>query len=170
MGLSIRKIANKDIDAILDYWESGTEAFFKSMGVDKSKIPNRQIIEEKLQKEVDAEEIRYLIAVKDGTAVGCGLIECGDVAQFHFHLWGETSRNIGDGPYFAKKMLEKFSDELSLDEIRCHISVENKHANYAATKNGGIFIEEKIIPAEGMFLERSVRVYSWKPAGQKSTD
>jgi len=169
VGLSIRNIENKDLPAILDYWESGTTEYFKCLGVDKNKIPNRQVLAEILQKEVGAEELKYLIAIKDGIPVGCGLIENGDKALFHFHLWGQASRHLGDGPFLAKKMLEKFSDELFLDEIICHISVRNKHAISAANKNGGVFLEEKTIPVGGIYLEHLVKFYSWKPESKKAT-
>jgi RimJ/RimL family protein N-acetyltransferase len=149
MKISVREMKENDIAQIVEYFTDATPAFLLGMGVDASKVPNKEVWLEKLQREFlkeDKEKDRYYIIWQiDGKSVGHSNINkiiYGKRAYMHLHIWEEELRHKGIGIKFLKETIPFYFRNFKLQKLFCEPYSLNPAANKTLVKAGFEFIKE----------------------------
>src|SRR5581483_5610699 len=117
--ISVREITKQDIEPLADYWYKATPEFLISMGVDISKMFEREKLVENLEKQItqkyDEKQAYCIIWLLDGEPVGHNNVNdivFGERANMHLHMWKLGERKRGLGPEFIKLALPYFFENL----------------------------------------------------------
>ena len=143
MHLSVREIQPTDIDFIIRYWLESSDAHLVGMGVDLSKIPARQTLQQNLREQLntpmEAKKAYALIWELNRQPIGhCNVnrIDFGKEAYMHLHLWEGQHRKKGMGSLLVKKSLPFFFENLELKMLFCEPYALNPAPNRALEKIG----------------------------------
>jgi len=174
--LKVREITNKDIPLISDYWVEADPAFLISMGVDLSKVPNREELEKMLTSQVETpinlKKSFALIWEINGVPVGhCNVnsIIFGNKAKMHLHLWKNDFRNKGDGLKLVRKSIPLFFDRLNLNLIECEPYAKNPAPNRTLEKAGFTFIKTYNTIPGSLNFKQDVNLWQLKKQDYEST-
>lgn len=122
--LSVREIQKEDIDLLADYWFRAKPEFLRSMGVDLTKMPDREGFIQMLLEQLDtplAQRRSYALAwLADGQPIGhtnTNPTFFGDYAHLHLHIWDEKYRKKGLGVQLVKMALPFFFEKLQLERL-----------------------------------------------------
>jgi RimJ/RimL family protein N-acetyltransferase len=164
--LSVREISETDVDLLCDYWLNSDSAFLKSMGADKSKLPDRFSFFEMLKSQIGAayadKKSYCIIWLNDEMPVGhsnVNPINYGVNAFMHLHLWKNDQRNKGFGVKFLKMTLPYFFDRLKLKEIFCQPYAFNEAPNRTLEKVGFEFVKEYMTIPGSINFEQQVKLW-----------
>lgn len=164
--LSVREIENKDVPLIAEYWLNADDAFLQGMGVDLSKMPEKDIWYDMLQAQVSkpyTEKQSYAtIWEYNGDPIGhCNVnkIIFGKEAYMHLHIWNKGARKSGYGVVLVKKSLRYFFNNLKLQAIYCEPYALNPAPNQALKKLG-FELEREYVTIPG-FLNFEQPVNRW---------
>lgn len=141
--LSVREIEPRDIDFITDYWLLSDQTFLQNMGVDLSKMPDREqwqnMLTEQISQPYEQKKSNCIIWQVDGKAVGhsnVNKIIFGHEAYMHLHLWYPEVRQRGLGSTLVKMTLPYFFRNLNLKKIYCEPYALNPAPNNTLKKIG----------------------------------
>ena len=147
--LAIRPIKTTDIKHIINYWVKSPDDFLIGMGVDLSKLPSAENLENMLRAQiktsVQKKQSYALIWLINDQAVGhCNVnqIQFGQSAFMHLHLWQANNRRMGIGHQLVKLSLAHFFDILELKDIFCEPYALNPAPNKTLEKVGFTFIKQ----------------------------
>lgn len=172
--LSVREITQADIDRIADYWLQSDPVFLQNMGVDLSKMPNReqwvQMLSEQLEQPYEHKKSYATIWEIDGVAVGhCNVnkIEFGASAHMHLHLWQPQHRMKGAGVELVKMSLPWFFNNLQLQVLFCEPYALNPAPNKTLEKLGFQFVRQYRTTPGWINFEQDVNLWQLKLADWK---
>ena len=165
--LSVREISFDDIPTLANYWLNSDPDFMIGMGVDLTKLPEREVLEKMLSTQLSqdyTEKQSYaLIWLIDQKPVGhCNVnkIEFGKSAFMHLHLWQSTNRQKGMGSALIKLSLPHFFEKLKLETICCEPYALNPAPNKTLAKLGFTFEKEYITTPGYLNFEQPVKCWS----------
>ena len=99
IDLSVREIQVNDIDQITDYWLKSDKDFLQTLGVDLTKLPNREDLKRMILSEIEmpyySKKSYAIIWELNGVSCGhCNVndIEFGKQASMHLHMWQSENR------------------------------------------------------------------------------
>ncbi|MBX2829020.1 MAG: GNAT family N-acetyltransferase [Flavobacteriaceae bacterium] len=167
MHLNVREITHQDIPGLLAYWLESDDEFIVGMGVDLSKIPSREALQQMFSEQIGAhykEKKAYaLIWEIDGIASGhtnINQIEFGKQAHMHLHLWHGAHRKKGMGTALVQQSLPFYFENYQLEVLYCEPFALNPAPNKTLSKLGFEFIKNyETIPGSINFMQE---VNQWK--------
>jgi RimJ/RimL family protein N-acetyltransferase len=149
MELSVREMEKEDIEIIVDYFVNADIYFLKSIGADKTKLPNRTEWIKKLNNEFEKtnkkKQYYYIIWMIDNQPTGhsnINKIDFGKTATMHLHLWKSNNRQKGLGPQFLKRTIPYYFNNFKLEKLICEPKSKNIAPNQILKKVGFKFIKE----------------------------
>jgi RimJ/RimL family protein N-acetyltransferase len=165
--IQIRPFANRrDYERMVDYFLNADEAVLEGMGVDPTKLPQRDAwVESAMIDHARAEgekDRSYLAWVYDGTLVGhssINRIKVGEEAFIHMHLWTSGLRKAGLGTQFFQACAAEFMRQFRLKRLYAEPYAENPAPNRIVMKLGFRFVKRyRTIPGPINF-EQDVNQY-----------
>jgi ribosomal-protein-alanine N-acetyltransferase len=170
--LSIREITEADIPLLADYWTKSDPEFMKSMGVDLSKIPERneltKMLGDQIGKSYEEKQSYALIWLIDGNPSGhsnINKIVFGDEAYIHLHLWNSPDRKKGMGENFVRLSLVKYFDNFNLKMLYCEPYALNDAPNKTMKKVGFDFVKRYTTIPGSLNFEQEVN--RWELSREK---
>ena len=168
-NLSVRKIQKVDIDHIISYWLDSNTEFMKGMGVDLSKIPNREqwgeMLSEQLSQAYEEKKSYCIIWLVDDIPVdhsNVNKIVFGKEAFMHLHLWKSDIRTKGFGLQFVKLTLPYFFKNLKLETLYCEPYSLNPAPNKTLDKAGFTFLRSYTCIPGWLNFEQEVNLWEMK--------
>lgn len=127
------------------------------MGVDVSKMINRETFEERLSSQfslpIEQRNAYCIIWEVDGKPVGhCNSnpTKFGDEANMHLHVWKSEFRKKGLGLLFLEMTLPIFFQKLKLERLYCEPYALNPAPNRTVEK-AGFKLEREYVTTPGSF-------------------
>lgn len=149
--ISIRGLAEEDIDSIVGYFVDATPEHLLGMGVDRVKLFPRkrwsELIAEQLAKPNAEKELYYVIWEVDGKAIGhsnINKIRYGDEAYMHLHMWTPATRTQGLGTSLIKMTIPFYFENFDLQNLFCEPYADNPAPNKTLPKVGFKFLERYV--------------------------
>lgn len=147
-ALSIRHQELGDNKYIVDYFLNADKDFLLKMGVDVTKLYEREswlrLLNENYYLEDEKKNIFYLIWLMDNQPIGhCNInkIKINDEAYMHLHLWQNNTRQKGLGLEFLKMSIPIFFEVFKLRKIYCEPYALNPAPNKTLAKFGFSYIK-----------------------------
>ena len=163
-NLSVREIEIPDIELITRYWLNADASFLHNMGVDLSKIPAKEQLQNnlltQLKTPVGQRNSYCIIWQVDGIPVGHSNTNptiFGKEAYMHLHLWQNDSRKKGIGLELLKLTLPCFFNTLKLENIYSEPYALNPAPNKTLPKAGFEFVKEYITIPGSLNFEQPVK-------------
>src|SRR6188768_1765809 len=171
-ALSIREITSSDVPLIADYWTQSDPAFMESMGVDLTKIPERDelvnMLGQQLDKPYSQKQSYALIWLIDRIPSGhsnINKIVFGEEAYMHLHLWNSSERKKGMGLNLVRMSLPEFFNNFNLQKLFCEPYALNDAPNRTLGKIGFDFVKRyRTIPGSLNFEQE---VNRWELSVEK---
>ena len=165
--IAIRAFSSiRDYERVVDYFLTADEAFLRGMGVDLSKLPDRESWLRRLSADLERDdrekEACFLAWVFNGKSVGhsnINNIKFAEEAYLHLHLWRSDLRKAGLGTEFLRRSVETFMDRFMLKRLVCEPSAENPAPNRALVKAGFKFIRKYRTVPSPITSEQDVNRY-----------
>lgn len=165
-AISVREMTIEDIEHLIQYWLSADRSFLIDMGVNPSKVPEKEewekILGEQLSKPYEAKKAYYIIWLLGNLPVGhsnVNKIIFGKEAYMHLHIWDQPGRRKGMGINFVKKTLPFFFNNLKLQKIYCEPYALNPAPNKTLQKAGFRFIKQYITTPGWLNFEQPVNLW-----------
>jgi len=147
MNVNVREMQMVDIQKIVDYFHETETEFLEAMGVDKRKLPNRDLWIEKLKieydKKLENKELYVIIWLFDDEPIGhsnISKIKFGNSATMHLHIWKNDNRKKGLGLEFLKRTIPMYFENYELTKLICEPYSKNVAPNKVLQKAGFTFI------------------------------
>jgi RimJ/RimL family protein N-acetyltransferase len=164
--LTVRELANSDIEHITQYWLTADKEFMQGMGVDVSKIPSaeewKKMLSEQSIQPYPEKKSYCLIWEINGKPVGhsnVNQIIFGKEAFMHLHIWRPEERQKGAGILFVKKSIPYFFKNIQLQTLYCQPYSLNPAPNQTVKKAGFEFVKQyRTIPG-WLNFEQEVNLY-----------
>ena len=155
-----------DYESMVDYFLAGDDAFLTTMGVDRSKLPEREAWLRSLALDHQRDDARkdrcYLAWLHRGRRVGhssISKIRIGEEAYIHLHLWRQDLRKGGLGTEFFRASADYFADRFRLQRLLCEPKADNAAPNRVLSKLGFRFVRRyKTVPGD-INVEQEVHRY-----------
>lgn len=164
--LSVREIQANDINLIISYWLDSDPDFMKSMGVDLSKIPNkeqwREMLSEQLNQPYKEKKSYCIIWLVDEIPVGhsnVNKIIFGKEAYMHLHIWNAGNRAKGFGIDFIKMTIPFFFKNIKLKTLYCEPYALNPAPNKTLEKIGFSFLKSYTCIPGWLNFEQEVNLW-----------
>jgi [ribosomal protein S5]-alanine N-acetyltransferase len=168
-SLAVHPFATRaDYYGMIDYFRNATNEHLLGMGVDRTRLPDREVWFEQAWRdheraETDPERDRIFLAwLYDGEAVGhssINQIKWNEQANAHLHLWRADLRQGGVGSEFFRRSISWYFDRYGFKRIFVEPFAENPAPNRVLEKLGFHFIEQyRTIPGPVNF-EQDVNRY-----------
>ena len=142
-NLSVRELQENDFENIIDYFVLADNEFLLKLGVDTSKLPDRnewrKLLAADFNKPNDKKNMYYLIWLINGQLVGHSNINkiiFAEEAYMHLHLWNSPTRKKGLGFNFIKMSLPIYFDSFKLKKIYSEPNAFNTAPNKTLEKSG----------------------------------
>jgi [ribosomal protein S5]-alanine N-acetyltransferase len=147
--LSVREINESDFENIIDYFLNADKNFLLAMGVDESKLPERQewlkLLSDEFELPVKKKKLYYIIWLLNDEPLGHSNINkiiFGEEAYMHLHMWHPEKRQKGIGLEFMKMSLRLYFDKFELKKLFCEPYAKNPAPNKTLERLGFDFIEQ----------------------------
>ena len=157
---------------MIDYFLGADDALLEGMGVDRKRLPRREIWLESAMLDHECmaatKERAYLAWVYQGTPVGhssINRIKVGEEAFIHLHLWDGGLRRAGLGTEYFKASAEEFMRAFSLKRLYCEPYAENPGPNRVLLKSGFRFIKRYRTVPGAICYEQEVNRYVLEASG-----
>lgn len=156
-NLTVRNLLEDDLLLIVNYFHNADTEFLLKMGVDKSKLYEREhwikLLSENLIISDKKKQLYYIIWVLNDIPIGhCNInkIILNQEAYMHLHLWQIDIRQKGLGLEFLKLSIPIFFEVFNLKKIYCEPYALNLAPNKILEKYGFEFIK-KYMTTPGVF-------------------
>lgn len=147
--LTVREAEPDDFKFIVDYFLPAEKEFLEGMGVDASKLPEREnwlgILGAEFRVPADRKKFYFIIWLMDGNPVGhCNInkIIFGEEAYVHLHVWASEKRKKGMGMEFLRLSIPVFFKVFELKNLYCEPYALNPAPNRTLKKLGFDFIKQ----------------------------
>jgi RimJ/RimL family protein N-acetyltransferase len=171
-ALTVREMAESDIELITRYWTTVPADYLTAMGVDINKMPSPGqwpvLLSEQLSQPYHQKQSYCIIWLLNGKPVGhCNVnkIKCGVGAYMHLHIWYREFRKKGYGFEFLKLTVPYFFMNLALKNLYCEPLALNPAPNKTLQKLGFTY-EKNYITIPG-YLNFEQEVSRWKLSREK---
>lgn len=145
--LSVRESSGSDFEKIVDYFLTADNEFLLKMGVDVSKLPERnawlQLLKEDEQQPVESKKFFFVTWLLDDVPVGHSSINkiiFNEEAYMHLHMWSQGERQKGTGTKFVALCLPLYFTNFNLKKLYCEPYALNPAPNSTLKKLGFEFI------------------------------
>jgi RimJ/RimL family protein N-acetyltransferase len=176
--LEVRPFATpSDYYGMIDYFRNASDEHLLRMGVDRSKLPAREVWFENAWRdhqraETDPQRDRIFLAwVYDGEVVGhssINQIKGTRQANAHLHMWRADLRKGGVGSEFFRRSITWYFEHFGFQRIIVEPYAENPAPNRVLEKLGFRFVERyRTIPGPVNF-EQDVNRYEVDRSGWTS--
>ena len=162
--ISISEITSSDVGHRLDYRFKSDSGFLVGMGVDVSRLPDRESFGKMLENQIQAgytEKKAYaLIWLIDGQPVGhsnLNPIVFGDHAWMHLHMWDAQNRKKGLGEQFIRLCLPVYFRNFNLQTLYCEPYALNPAPHKVIERTGFVFEKEYITVPGSINFEQPVK-------------
>jgi RimJ/RimL family protein N-acetyltransferase len=166
MDIVVRPIEYKDINALADYWLNSSDEHLIGMGVDLSKLPNREnlisMLNSQLNTPIEQKKSFALIWLLNGKAIGhCNVnqIEYNKQAFMHLHLWEQETSQKGLGIQIIKLTIPILFEALKLQHLFCEPYDLNPAPNKTLERIGFTFIKEHVCIPGYLNFEQPVKLW-----------
>jgi RimJ/RimL family protein N-acetyltransferase len=129
-------VAESDYERMIDYFHGADESLLRAMGVDRPKMPTREVwlarLLPDLLRPAPQKQTYYLSWLREGAPVGhsnANQIVYGEQAFVHLHLWHPQHRQGGMGQQLFRHSLSMFIAHLVLRRVICEPYAENPAPN-----------------------------------------
>lgn len=164
--LTVREIQISDANDYTDYWLTSGDDYLIGMGVDLSKMPTREQLQQKLSEIIEApynKKSNYCIVWElDEKAIGHSSvfpIIFGEEAYMHLHMWTPEVRRKGLGPEFIKLTLPFYFNNLKIKRLLCEPYALNPAPHKALERAGFKFVKDYITTPGNICFEQPVKQY-----------
>src|SRR5687768_12720868 len=147
--LSVRGIQKDDFEQIVSYFLDADDAFLVGMGVDRKKLPTRDVwlklLEDEYEKPIPEKRFYYIIWQLYNTPIGHSNINkiiYGKEAYMHLHMWRRDKRQKGLGLELVKMSMKYYFDNYKLEQLFCEPYALNHAPNKTLEKLGFDLIEQ----------------------------
>ena len=128
---------------VVDYFMTASADFLTGMGVDQSKLPEREAwitrIDSALNQSYEEKKLYYLLWLVDQQPVGhsnINQLRYGKEAHMHLHLWRDGQRSAGLGTYFVRRSVPYYFKHFCLEKLYCTPYAMNSAPNRTLVKAG----------------------------------
>ena len=139
--------SREEYELMLNYFYKADDTFLRGMGVDRSKLPERDKWLDALlidhQKPDNERDRFYLVWTFRGQRVGHSSINNivpGTEAFIHLHLWDSQLRRAGLGTEFVHRSANFYFQRFNLKKLVCEPAADNPAPNRVLEKLGFAFI------------------------------
>lgn len=146
--VSIRPAEVVDYPSIVDYFRSGSDAFLSGMGVERSKLPDRDVwlklLGENHELPIERKNLYYLIWFVNDEPIGHSNINkiiFGDEAYMHLHMWKPDVRTKGYGFKLINQCLPEYFNTFNLKRLWCEPYALNPAPNKTLKRAGFTLIK-----------------------------
>lgn len=167
MNLNVREIKLNDIQLIADYWLLSDPEYLQGMGIDLSKMPDREwftaMLTEQINTPYEHKKALAVIWEVEGEAVGHSNVNdivFGQHAFMHLHMWKSSIRQQGLGTIMVQKSLRIYFEKLQLKELFCEPYALNPEPNKALPRIGFSFVKKYVTNPSYLTFEQEVN--QWK--------
>lgn len=143
LELRFRDLEEPDIPVIVSYWCESSLEYLRSIGVDTSKVGDKQAVQHRFRQAIPAEGRTRSTIVLVVEAPGRGLVgytslnsSDRDGGYAHVHILDEKLRGAGMAPFFFHRVIRFFLQQCSVDRIVFQASPENTNVNRLLQKSG----------------------------------
>lgn len=168
-SLSVRELEEKDIPLLADYWFTATPEYLHNMGVDPTKLPDREQFKDMIKAQLAlpySEKKAYaLIWEVDNNPIGHSNVNPlfhGDYAYMHLHIWTPEVRKQGFGLDLVKMSLPYYFSNLMLKTLYCEPYALNPAPNKLLEKAGFTFVKEHINTPGSITFEQLCNLWEMK--------
>lgn len=167
LALSVREITADDVSKIVNYWMNADADYLDRMGADIAKMPSPEAMTAMLQEQLTcdySEKKSYaLIWLHNEIPIGhcnINMIQYGERANMHLHLWSKERRMKGMGVELVKMSLPYFFKNMQLKELYCEPYALNDAPNKTLAKAGFQFVKKYVTIPGSLNFEQEVN--QWK--------
>jgi RimJ/RimL family protein N-acetyltransferase len=140
--------SKSDYERVVDYFLNADEAYLTGMGVDPSRLPDREAWLNRLLPDLtrpDSQKKTFYVGWDyEEIRVGhCNVnpLSYGDQAHVHLHLWDRSARHAGLGTEFFRRSLQIFFQRFALQRLYCEPYADNPAPNRVLRKAGFRFVK-----------------------------
>jgi len=151
---------------MIDYYLLADDAFLCSMGVERSRLPQKEQWLRDVLADHDARDDKkdrfYLAWIYSGQQIGhssINKITIGEEAYFHLHLWRPDLRKSGLGTELSRKSVQFYFERFHLKRLFCEPFAENPAPNKVLPKLGFEFIRRYATVPGAISGEQEVNRY-----------
>jgi RimJ/RimL family protein N-acetyltransferase len=148
MNISVRGANKNDFENLVDYFLNADQNFLLGMGVDASKLPQKEawikLLEDDYGQPVENKKFYYVIWLVDNLPVGHSNINkiiFGQEAYLHLHMWARPARQKGLGEQFIRKSIPIYFENFKLQNLFCEPYALNTAPNRVLKKVGFDFVK-----------------------------
>ena len=163
-NLSVRELQASDIDLIAQYWIDADSSFLRSIGVELSKLPSKEVFSQnlltQLSEPLEKKKSYCVIWSLDGTPIGhCNTNPTvfGEYAYMHLHIWNIDSRKKGMGEKLLQLTLPYFFDTLKLKTVYSEPYALNAAPNKTFKKVGFEYLRQYITTPGALNFQQPVK-------------
>ncbi|HSB95538.1 MAG TPA: GNAT family protein [Spongiibacteraceae bacterium] len=150
-----------EVDFVIDYFHNATPAFLHGLGVDASKLPNRDHwrawFAMDLKQTPPKRSSFFVIWRQDNEPIGFASIDrivYGEEAYFHLHIAKPEFRNSGNGAFFVKNSVGLCFEKFELNTLFSEPYAFNTAPNRTLQKAGFKYLKtHETIPGPINFLQ-----------------
>lgn len=173
MNLSVREMAESEVDLIIDYFHGATADHLELIGVDPRRLPRREawrayyalVFQQPLQQR----ETLLLTWLVDDRPVGfssADKITFGDHAHMHLHVTAQGDRRRGIGVEAARRSVDLYFEQLRLKRLFCEPYAFNAAPNRTLRSAGFRYLTTRVtVPGPLNFRQPVARWVITRPAG-----
>jgi len=165
--------SREEYELMLDYFYKASDTFLRGMGVDRSKLPERDKWLDALladhQKPDNERDRFYLIWTFRGQRVGHSSINkivLGTEAFIHLHLWDSELRRAGLGTELVRRSANFYFQRFNLKRLVCEPRADNPAPNRVLEKLGFAFIRRYRTTPVAIAYEQDVNRYELRRPNQ----
>jgi RimJ/RimL family protein N-acetyltransferase len=141
--ITVRQMTLAEGDLIMDYFHGASREHLEMLGVDPTRLPNRDAwrrrVEEELGLPLERRGMLLVIWRQDDQPVGFSIadrIVHGDRANMHLHIIDPACRSIGIGTQCVCESVDLYFDALKLKQLFCEPNAFNTAPNRTLQKAG----------------------------------
>lgn len=141
--IGVRLAIPQDYPFIVDYFRNSDDQFLLGMGVERSKLPEREswikLLSENHVRPIEEKDFYYVIWLYDGQPIGHSNINkiiFQDEAYMHLHMWRSEVRAKGIGIELVKRSVPFYFRDFKLKKLWCEPYALNPAPNKTLRKLG----------------------------------
>jgi RimJ/RimL family protein N-acetyltransferase len=143
MALTVREMMDSEAEIIIDYFHSSTPEHLELLGVDPSRVPDRESWRERQRREhalpIDQRASIRVIWLSDDQPIGFSTADKilrGERANMHLHVTDEKRRHQGIGAECVRRSVDIYFERLQLKRLFCEPNAFNIAPNRTLQKAG----------------------------------
>ncbi len=143
MSVEVREMSLAETHLVIDYFRSSTPEYLEMLGVDPTRLPDRDTWSERFKQlylmPLERRWGLYVVWLLDNEPVGfssCDKIAFGKQAHMHLHVTRPDQRQCGIGTQCVRQSVEIYFSKLKLSRLLCEPNAFNVGPNRTLQKAG----------------------------------